>query len=128
MQFGCMLLVLALALTSGLRAQTRSLDGHWQGAMEREGASMIVRFDFRTGAGSPSGSFTSESQRAIEYPLDKVEYPRPAIHCALGESLVFHGKVSSEAITGTFQDGPGRGTFSLKRVALAPPPYRRQDV
>src|ERR1700749_2584665 len=128
MQFGCMLLVLVLPLTSGLRAQTARLDGHWQGGMEREGASMIVRFDFRTGSRGPSGSFTSESQRAIEYPLDKVEYSGSAIHWALGDSLIFDGNLSSESITGTFQDGPGRGTFSLKRVAIAPPPYRRQDV
>lgn len=123
-----LLLVLALLLSPCLKAQPPTLDGHWQGVMEREGASMTVRFDFQTRPGGPRGSFTSESQRAIEYPLDKVEYSGSAIHWVLGDSLIFDGKVSAQAITGTFQDGPGRGTFSLKRTAIAPPPYLRQDV
>jgi pimeloyl-ACP methyl ester carboxylesterase len=123
-----LLLILALTRSSSLLAQSTRLDGHWQGMMEREGASLSVRFDFRTGPGGPSGSFTSESQRAIEYPLDRVEYSGPAMHWILGDSLIFDGKVSPQSITGTFRDGPGRGTFSLKRVALDSPPYVRKDV
>jgi pimeloyl-ACP methyl ester carboxylesterase len=96
--------------------------------MEREGAAMTVRFDFQTGPGGVAGRFTSESQRAIEYPLDRVNYSGSKIHWVLGDSLVFDGTVSAQRIAGTFQDGQARGTFSLKPVSLTPPPYKREDV
>jgi pimeloyl-ACP methyl ester carboxylesterase len=96
--------------------------------MERDGAAMTVRFDFETGARGVTGRFTSESQQAMEYPLDKVEFSGSTIHWVLGGSLIFDGTVSPQEIAGTFQDGPGRGTFSLKPVILNPPPYKREDV
>src|SRR5260370_26292158 len=61
-------------------------------------------------------------------PLDKVEYSASTIHWVLGSSLIFDGTVSPQAIAGTFQEGPGRGTFSLKRARLDPAPYRREAV
>jgi uncharacterized protein len=109
-------------------AEPLSPDGHWQGVMEREGAVMTVRFDFQTKAGAVSGRFTSEAQRALEYPLDGVSYSVPKIHWTLGDSLVFDGVVSSQSIDGTFKDGQAKGTFSLKPVKLDAPPYRREDI
>src|SRR5437899_5029146 len=96
--------------------------------MERDGAVMTVRFDFQTGSGGVTGWFTSESQRAMEYPLDRVDYSGSTIHWVLGGSLIFDGTVSRQAIAGTFQEGPGRGTFSLKPVSLNPSLYKREDV
>ncbi len=96
--------------------------------MERQGATMTVRFDFRTDAGAVTGRFSSETQSAIEYPLDKVVYSPPLLHWKLGDSLIFEGVVSPQAITGTFLDGKEKGTFSLKPVRLVPPPYHREDV
>lgn len=89
---------------------------------------MTVRFDFQTGRSGLTGRFTSESQRAMEYPLDKVEYSGSTVHWVLGGSLIFDGTVSPQAIAGTFREGPERGTFSLKPVRLDPPPYRRDEV
>jgi hypothetical protein len=89
---------------------------------------MTVRFDFQTGPGGVTGSFTSESQRAMEYPLDRVDYTGSKIHWVLGDSLIFDGTVSPQAITGTFQEGSGRGTFSLKPISSNPPPYKREDI
>jgi pimeloyl-ACP methyl ester carboxylesterase len=109
-------------------AQSTKPDGHWQGIMEREGAAMTVRFDFQSGPKGIVGRFTSESQRAIEYPLDRVDYSGSKIHWVLGGSLIFDGTVSAKAMEGAFQDGSGRGTFSLKPVILNPPPYKREDV
>src|SRR5205823_3646760 len=115
----------ALVFMGNASAQSIKLDGHWQGPMEREGAVMTVRFDFETGPAGVTGRFTSESQRAIEYPLDEVDYSGSTIHWVLGGSLIFDGNVSPQAIAGTFHEGPGRGTFSLKPVALDPMPYGR---
>jgi pimeloyl-ACP methyl ester carboxylesterase len=120
----------ALAFVSATEAYAgpAMLDGHWQGVMEREGAALTVRFDFQTQAGMVTGRFTSETQRAMEYPLDGVSYLEPKLHWKLGDSLVFDGVVSPESISGTFRDGQARGTFSLKRVKLEAPPYSREDI
>ena len=84
----------------------------------------------RTDAGAVTGRFTSETQRAIEYPLDNVVYSSSTIHWELGDSapVVFDGVVSAQGISGTFQDGNELGTFSLQPVELVPPPYRREDI
>ncbi|HEX4277684.1 MAG TPA: alpha/beta fold hydrolase [Bryobacteraceae bacterium] len=119
---------LAFVLTTEAYAGPARLDGHWQGVMEREGAALTVRFDFQTQAGMVTGRFTSETQRAMEYPLDGVSYLEPKLHWKLGDSLVFDGVVSPESISGTFQDGQARGTFSLKPVKLEAPPYSREDI
>jgi uncharacterized protein len=103
-------------------------DGHWQGVMERDGAAMTVRFDFHTESGRVGGRFTSETQRALEYPLDDVSYLAPRLHWKLGDSLIFDGVVSPELLSGTFQDGQAQGTFSLKPVKPEAPPYRRENI
>src|SRR4051812_4040812 len=105
---------LTLAGTTGAYGELARPDGHWQGVMQREGAAMTVRFDFQTEAGAVTGRFTSETQRALEYPLDGVSYAAPKLHWKLGDSLLFDGVVSAGSISGTFQDGKARGTFSLK--------------
>src|SRR5215472_11743424 len=121
----CTLTALVASIAS---PQSLKPDGHWQGVMERDGAVMTVRFDFQTGSGGVTGRFTSESQRAMEYPLDRVDYSGTTIHWVLGGSLIFDGTVSRQAMAGTFKEGTGRGTFSLKPVDLTPPPYKREDV
>ena len=105
--------------------------GNWEGLIERQGAALTVRIDFRTEAGAVTARITSESQRVLEYPLDKMAYASPKIHWEWGDSapLVFDGVVSAQGISGIFRDGSETGTFSLKPVSvLAPPPYRRQDI
>jgi len=119
-------LSMLVATTAG--AQLPKADGNWQGVMERDGAPMTVRFDFQSGAGGVTGKFTSESQQAMEYPLDKVDFNGSTIHWVLGGSIIFDGAVSRDAIDGTFKEGSGSGTFSLRRVALGSPPYRREDI
>jgi pimeloyl-ACP methyl ester carboxylesterase len=119
---------LALVSTTGAHAAPATPDGHWQGVMKRDGAAMTVRFDFQTEAGTVTGRFTSEIQRALEYPLDDVSYLEPKLHWKLGDSLIFDGVVSPESISGTFEDGQARGTFSLKPVKLDAPPYSREDI
>jgi hypothetical protein len=59
--------VLALVSTAWAYAEPARPDGHWQGVMKRESAALTVRFDFLTEAGTVTGRFTSETQRALEY-------------------------------------------------------------
>jgi len=121
-------LTAALAFVGDSSAQPPKLEGHWQGVMLREEAPMTVRFDFQTGPGGVTGRFTSEAQGAMEYPLERVDFTGSRIRWVLGGSLVFDSEVSQGTIVGTFQDGPARGTFSLKPVELAPPSYERKEV
>jgi uncharacterized protein len=120
--------ILTVALASDASPQAVKLDGHWEGVMEREGATIAVRFDFQTRAEVVSGQFTSESQRALEYPLDPIVYTSPNVHWELGGSMIFDGVVSLQAITGTFKEGQGRGTFTLKPMKSESPPYRREEI
>jgi len=72
--------VATLVFAGNASGQSIELDGHWQGAMERDGAVLTVRFDFQTGRGGVTGRFTSESQRAMEYRLTRLSIPhRPFI-------------------------------------------------
>ncbi len=122
------ILIATLFQAADARTQTiHAPDGHWEGTMVREGASLPVRFDFRTDGGAVTGRFTSETQSAMEYPLSKVDYSPPALHWKLA-SLVFDGVVSPQEISGTFLDGKEKGAFSLKPVRPEEPPYRREEV
>ena len=64
----------------------------------------------------------------MEYPVDQIVYTSPNVHWELDGSLIFDGVVSKQAITGTFKEGQGRGTFSLKPVKLERPPYGRDEI
>ena len=70
---------------------------------------MAVQFDFSRTASGVAGRFTSVSQWAMEYPLDKVEVSGAKIHWVLGGSLIFDGEVSAQAITGHFRRERGEG-------------------
>lgn len=106
-------------------------NGSWQGVLTRQGATLPIRIDFNTDAGAVQGRITSETQRVLEYPLDKFTYVSPNIHWEWGDSapLVFDGVVSAEVITGSIRDGTESGTFILRPIpGLASTPYRREDV
>lgn len=120
-----------ILLSATARAQlVASPSGSYEGVMERQGAALVVRMDFRTDDGVVTARFTSEMQRVLEYQVDKLVYLSPNISWQLGDSapLVFDGVVSGQGIAGTFRDGKEAGTFSLKPVKAASAPYRREDI
>jgi len=90
-----------------------------------EGAALTVRFDFQTVSGKVAGRFTSQTQRALEYPSMTFHIWRPSsIGCSGLPDIRRRGLAGS--LSGTFNDGQARGTFSLKPVKPDTPPYRRQ--
>ena len=121
-----LLLLLIPANSHDASAQAIALDGSWQGVMEREGATITVRFDFQTRNGTIFGKFTSESQRTMEYPFGQVTYTHPNIAWSVDGALIFDGVVSGPSINGTFKEGPAGGTFSLRKVELPRQAYRRE--
>ena len=90
--------------------------GHWEGTMVREGVPLEVSFDFKGPGSQPRGTFTSLTQKAMDYPLDVLTVSADAVHFVLGGSIVFNGKLSANQIIGTFTDDSGKGEFTLHRA------------
>jgi hypothetical protein len=102
--------------------------GHWEGTMVREGVRLQVSFDFTNAGGQPKGTFTSLTQKAMEFPLDALTINGNSLHFVLGGSIVFDGKLSADLITGTFIDDGAKGNFTLHRAIPKPFPYEAIDV
>jgi pimeloyl-ACP methyl ester carboxylesterase len=95
--------------------------------MVREGVPLEISFDFKGGP-HPNGTFTSFTQKAMDYPLNVLAVNGDAVHFALGDSMVFDGKVTATQIIGTFTDDSGKGDFTLHRTEAKTPPYDTADV
>src|SRR6266567_4324287 len=127
--------ILALALLLGLivlsSAAQRSIEGHWEGVMVREGAELPVSFDFTNEAGRLAASFNSPNQRAMGIPLRNVTYTAPKVHFELvGDATtnVFDGELTADTIAGQFREGDAIGTFSIRRVDAKPPTFKQEEV
>src|SRR5438552_1147160 len=127
--------ILALALLLGLivlsSAAQRSIEGHWEGVMVREGAESPVSFDFTHESGRLAASFNSPNQRAMGIPLRNVTYTAPKVHFELvgdATTIIFDGELNADAIAGEFREGDARGTFSLRRVDAKPPTFKQEEV
>lgn len=109
----------------------RSIEGHWEGAMIREGATLAVSFDFASEAEKLKASFNSPTQRAMGIPLRSVSFAAPKIHFELvGDqtTIVFDGELTADTISGQFRENDAKGTFSLRRVETKPPTFKQEEV
>ena len=103
--------------------------GHWQGVLVRETAWLPVSFDMSVRPHGVTGTFTSLTQAAMEYPLDTMAVDGDSVHFSLGGgSLVFAGRIAGDSMTGDLSDGGAAGTFALSRTPPAPLPYDRHDL
>jgi len=124
-------LVLFFVLVVSSLAAQRSIEGHWEGVMVREGAELPVSFDFTNEATGLKASFNSPTQRAIGIPLRNVSYTAQKVHFELvGDvtTIFFDGEVAADAITGQFREGVARGTFSLRRSPAKPPTFEQEEI
>ncbi len=124
-------LALSLCLCIPCSAAQKSIEGHWEGVMVREGAELTVSFDFMSDATSFKGSFNSLTQRALGIPLRNVNYTDPKVHFELAgdeTTMVFVGELTADALTGQFQERDARGTFALRRVQPNPSTFRQEEV
>ena len=121
-------LILSSTLPSLAFGPEGKLTGHWEGTLVREGVPLEVSFDFNGSDQHPNGTFTSLTQKAMDYPLDALAVSGDAVHFALGDSLVFDGKLSADQIAGTLTDDSARGDFILRRAVAKPLPYNAVDV
>ena len=124
--------VVALILSSTLAylalGSEAEFIGHWEGTMVREGVPLEVSFDFKGSGPHPNGTFTSLTQKAMDYPLEVLAVNGYAVHFALGDSMVFDGKLRANQIVGAFTDDSAKGDFSLRRTVAKPLPYDAVDV
>src|ERR1700722_11807554 len=108
------------------------IDGRWEEALDREGARMAVRFDFKTEAGKTSIRFSSDSWMVMDWPVGELKYESPKLQFNLGgdsgDYTTFDGALNGDTIVGRFVGSEGEGSFSLQRVGLVPPPYATEDV
>jgi hypothetical protein len=128
-----LLLLLAAPSRSSVQIATTSpIDGHWEGVMDRDGATMAVRFDFTPEGGRTAVRFGSDLWDVMDWPAGAVTYAPPKVHFTLGDGpnagAVFDGALSTDRITGQFAGTEGHGRFSLQRIAPAPAPYTRENV
>jgi pimeloyl-ACP methyl ester carboxylesterase len=109
----------------------KSIEGHWEGAMVREGASLPVSFDFTNEAAGLKASFNSPTQRAMGIPLQKVSFASLKIHFELvgdATTIVFDGDLNGDDISGQFRENDAKGTFSLKRIEAKLPTFKQEEV
>src|SRR5712691_4264761 len=93
--------ILALAFFLGLvvssSAAQRSIEGHWEGVMVREGAEVPVSVDFTNEATGLTASFNSPTQKAMGIPLRNVRYTTPKVHFDLvgdATTIIFDGELA----------------------------------
>jgi pimeloyl-ACP methyl ester carboxylesterase len=127
--------IVAFALWLGLvvssSAAQKSIEGHWEGVMVREGAELTVSFDFTNQAKELTASFNSPTQRATGIPLRNVSYTAPKVHFELvgdATTIIFDGELNADVIAGQFREGDAKGTFSTRRVAAKPPTFKQEEV
>ena len=124
-------LMLLFCCCAPMYAAQKSIIGHWEGVMVREGAELPVSFDFTSDAKGLKGSFDSRTWRVIGIPLRKVSYTTPKAHFELAgdaTTTVFDGELNGDTLTGQFQENKAQGTFSLRRIEAKPLPYKQEEV
>lgn len=124
-------LVLLLGFVVSSSAAQRSIEGHWEGVMVREGAELPVSFDFTNEAAGLTASFNSPTQRAMGIPLRNVSYTAPKVHFELvgdATTIIFDSELTVDTIAGQFREGDARGTFSIRRIQAKPPAFKQEEV
>lgn len=77
------------------------------------------------------GSFSAAQLRAVRIPLSAVQLEPARVRWELrGDSttVVAQGRLSGDALAGTFTEGKGSGTFSLRRVAASRFAAREEEI
>jgi pimeloyl-ACP methyl ester carboxylesterase len=124
-------LVLSLSLgvaASGTTAVLSSVNGHWEGVMERGSSRLPISIDVDVKANR--ASFSATDLGALDIPLSSLRL-EPALHWELvGDTTttIFDASVHKNVMLGTFHENASSGTFVLKRIsASTAKPYALRD-
>ncbi len=116
-------------------AQT-SVGGRWEGSIKIAGRELGIVVIF-TGEGRTLGATVDVPQQgASGLPLlnVRVEGTRAHFELPTGPTVAsFDGEVKADVMSGTFEQGPAKGTFEIRRTGAAPPPeppppYKQEEV
>ena len=130
------LAVVLLALASAVPAFAQtSVAGRWEGAISVMGQDLAILVVFTDVGAVMTASIDIPQQGARGIPLRNVRATAGRVHFELpaGPGLaIFEGTVTGDVMTGSFTQGPAKGTFEVKRGAALrpepPPPYRQEEV
>lgn len=124
--------VLSLSLLSAtdLPAYAQpALTGEWIGGYEFNGNYVAMKSRFKAEAGALRGALDLPQLRETNVALAQIRFAAPQVHFELPRGngpLVFEGKLSGEAISGTIAFGNQRGTFHLVRTVTVDPKVLEQ--
>jgi pimeloyl-ACP methyl ester carboxylesterase len=103
--------------------------GEWIGGYETNGNYVAMKGRFKAEAGALSGALDLPQLRERNVSLTQVRFAAPQLHFELPRGngpLIFEGKLSGEAITGSIDYGKQRGTFHLVRTVTVDPKVLEQ--
>lgn len=127
---GLALLLCSVHTTSN--AAQNSIDGHWEGALLREGDELKVTADFKIEAGKLKGTIDSPDAGGLGIPLIKISFESPKLHFELPPAaggFIFDGEVKGDTIAGNLKVfGRQPATFALKRTPRQPIAYKQEEV
>jgi pimeloyl-ACP methyl ester carboxylesterase len=123
--FPAMLLAVVLHSATGIPASGQPvLTGEWIGGYETNGNYIAMKARFKSEASTLSGALELPQLRETNVPLTQVRFTAPQVHFELPRGngpLVFEGKLSGDAITGSIEYEKQRGTFHLVRTVTVDP-------
>src|SRR5262245_4772516 len=123
--FPTMALSLLLLGAAGLPASAQpALQGEWIGGYETNGNYVAMKAQFRLEAAALGGALDLPQLRETNVALTQVRYAAHQVHFQLPRgngALVFEGKLSGDAVTGSIEYGKQRGTFHLVRTVTVDP-------
>jgi pimeloyl-ACP methyl ester carboxylesterase len=129
------LLLLLLLLPTNAWAAPQAppvlLDGHWTGAMTREGKSWAVNLDLESSAKNPVGLVDLVDYGIYALPFSisvdsnkvRLERKQPT-----GPSVLFEGVVTGETLSGDFSGLGVTAPFVLKRTKAPPSMLKEEEV
>jgi uncharacterized protein len=128
---GLAVVLLGLACAVPAFAQA-SIGGRWEGAISVMGQDLGIVVVFTDVGAAMTASIDIPQQGARGIPLRNVRTAGGRVHFELLAGpgpAVFEGTVTGDVMSGSFTQGPAKGTFEVKRGALEPPPpYRQEEV
>jgi len=111
--------------------QADDLAGGWKGTWTKDGDALPVTVTFAKTGDAYSGAFDSDVLQVAGIPLGDVGDTNGRVHFQIKgdqSTTVFDGAITGEAMSGTFTDGSGKGSFELARTALPATQIRTRDV
>ncbi len=111
------------------REPSEPIVGHWEGAITQPGGDLKIMLDFAAEGNALKGTIDLPAAAVFHWPLN-VSIASATVKFRLPTGVLFEGEIHGDAISGTVGSPTGNhiDPFHLKRKAVAPLPYREEDV